>query len=114
MPLHRFLPGHGPAIHSAPARVDRELEQHRRRCRRIIGILEQRPASAFEIARGLWRERILREQPLLVVWEVLGHLDLMRAVGIAEERVDADGRSRYSLAREGTATHEEHRIVHAR
>ena len=113
MPLHRFLPGHGPAIHSARERVDRELAQHRRRCRRIIGILEQRPASAFEIAHGLWHERILREQPLLVVWEVLGHLDLMLGVGIAEEHVDADGRWRYSLARDGTAKQREDDLAHA-
>jgi glyoxylase-like metal-dependent hydrolase (beta-lactamase superfamily II) len=114
MPLHRFLPGHGQAIRSARARVDRELAQHRRRCRRIIGILEQQPASAFEIARGLWHEQTVREQPLLVVWEVLGHLDLMRAVGIAEEQVDDEGRWRYSLARERPATNEEHRVADAR
>jgi glyoxylase-like metal-dependent hydrolase (beta-lactamase superfamily II) len=108
MPLQRFLPGHGPAIGSARERVRRELAQHRRRCRRIISILERRPASAFDIARGLWPERILRDQPLLVVWEVLGHLDLMLDVGIAEEQIDGGGRWRYSLARERAATHQEH------
>ncbi len=41
----------------------------------------------------------MREQPLLVVWEVLGHLDLMLAAGIADERVGEDGRWRYSLTR---------------
>jgi glyoxylase-like metal-dependent hydrolase (beta-lactamase superfamily II) len=113
MPLDRFLPGHGPIVHSARERVRRELGQHRRRCRRIIRILEERPATAFEIGRQMWREPIVREQPLLVVWEVLGHLDLMLAVEIAEERLDGDGRWRYSLARDRTAGRSEEDRVHA-
>jgi glyoxylase-like metal-dependent hydrolase (beta-lactamase superfamily II) len=113
MPLRRFLPGHGPIVHSARERVRRELAQHRRRCRRIIGILEQQPGTAFEIAREMWRERIVREQPLLVVWEALGHLDLMLALGIAEERIDGDGRWRYSLARDRRANCSEEDRVHA-
>jgi glyoxylase-like metal-dependent hydrolase (beta-lactamase superfamily II) len=113
MPLRRFLPGHGPGLHSARERVQREFSQHLRRCRRVIGILEERPATAFEIGRNLWQERIVREQPLLVVWEVLGHLDLMLAIGIAQERADADGQWRYSLARSGRATALEDGRVHA-
>jgi glyoxylase-like metal-dependent hydrolase (beta-lactamase superfamily II) len=113
MPLHRFLPGHGPIVHSARERVRRELAQHRRRCRRVIRILEEKPATAFEIGREIWRERVVREQPLLVVWEVLGHLDLMLAAGIAEERIDGDGRWRYSLARNRTANRSEDDRVHA-
>jgi glyoxylase-like metal-dependent hydrolase (beta-lactamase superfamily II) len=99
MPLERLLPGHGPAVYSAPELVGRELAQHRRRCKRIIGILERGPATAFVVARHLWREAIVREQPLLVVWEVLGHLDLMLKAGIAAEHVDEHGQWRYSLAR---------------
>ena len=45
------------------------------------------PPPRSRSARQLWREAIVREQPLLVVWEVLGHLDLMLAAGIADERV---------------------------
>jgi hypothetical protein len=33
------------------------------------------------------------------VWEVLGHLDLLLAAGVALERHDDDGRWRYSLIR---------------
>jgi glyoxylase-like metal-dependent hydrolase (beta-lactamase superfamily II) len=99
MPLERLLTGHGPAVHSAAELVRRELAQHRRRCKRIIHILEHGPATAFEVARHLWREAIVREQPLLVVWEVLGHLDLMLSAGVADERVGEDGCWRYSLTR---------------
>ena len=113
MPLRRLHPGHGPILHSARERAQREFSQHRRRCRRVIGILEEESATAFEIGRKLWQERIVREQPLLVVWEVLGHLDLMLAMGIARERPDADGHWRYSLARGGRAKSLEEGRVHA-
>jgi glyoxylase-like metal-dependent hydrolase (beta-lactamase superfamily II) len=99
VPLERLLPGHGPAVYSAGELVRREFAQHRRRCKRIIGVLEQGPATAFAIARQLWSEAIVREQPLLVVWEVLGHLDLMLAAGVAVESAGEDQSLRYSLAR---------------
>jgi hypothetical protein len=100
MPLVRLFPGHGPAVHSAAPIVRRQLAQHRRRCARIIRILERGPMDGFSIGRELWPDPIVDEQPLLVVWEVLGHLDLMLAAGVAVECHDADGRWRYSLARE--------------
>lgn len=101
MPLRRLLPGHGPAISSPRDIVRRELAQHRLRCQRIIRALEHGPASAFAIGRELWPDAIVRQQPLLVVWEVLGHLDLMLMAGVATEGVDDDGRWLYSLARIG-------------
>ena len=114
MPLERLLLRTWPAVLSRPRElVRRELAHSRRRCRRIIRILEQGPETAFAIARRLWAEAIVREQPLLVVWEVLGHLDLMLMAGVHVERVDDDGRWRHALARLATATTEEHALVHA-
>ena len=40
----------------------------------------------------------VREQPLLVVWEVLGHLDLLLDEGAVSEEMLDDG-SRYGKAR---------------
>ena len=99
MPLERIFPGHGPPICAARPVVAREFAQHRERCRRIIRLLERGPADAFALGREMWRAAIVREQPLLVVWEVLGHLDLLLDAGIAQERLDDDGSWRYSLAR---------------
>jgi glyoxylase-like metal-dependent hydrolase (beta-lactamase superfamily II) len=113
MPLERVLAGHGPAVCSARELVRRELAQHRRRCKRIIRILERGPATAFSVARELWREAIVREQPLQVVWEVLGHLDLMLMAGIAAEHVDEEGRWRYSLARVSNGDRGAQQVVHA-
>lgn len=102
MPLERFLAGHGPVVRSARDVARREFAQHGRRCERIIRVLERGPATAFGIARHLWSETIVHEQPLLVVWEVLGHLDLMLAAEIAVEHTGDDGSSRYSLVRLAT------------
>ena len=41
--------------------------------------------------------RTVAEQPLLVVWEVLGHLDLLLDAGRVEEHVTDDG-STYGVA----------------
>jgi glyoxylase-like metal-dependent hydrolase (beta-lactamase superfamily II) len=113
MPLEHLFPGHGPVIHSSRELVRRELAQSRRRCRRITAILQDGPATAFAIAQQLWRDAVVREQPLLVTWEVLGHLDLMLIAGIAAERVGEDGRWRYSLARRAGNDHGPRRLVHA-
>ena len=54
-------------------------------------------ASAYEIATHLWSPRTVAEQPLLVVWEVLGHLDLLLDAGRVERARDRDG-STYGVA----------------
>jgi glyoxylase-like metal-dependent hydrolase (beta-lactamase superfamily II) len=97
MPVESFLPGHGPPVLAAPAVVRRQLAQHRRRCGRIARILARGPVSAFEVGRQMWSDAVVREQPLLVLWEVLGHLDLMLAAGIATEQHDEDGHVRFAL-----------------
>jgi glyoxylase-like metal-dependent hydrolase (beta-lactamase superfamily II) len=113
MPLERLFPGHGPAVLSARELVRRDLAQSRQRCQRIIRILERGPASAFAIARRLWPDAIVREQPLLVVWEVLGHLDLLLMAGVTAEGIGEDGRWRHSLARTASDDHGAHRLVQA-
>ena len=53
------------------------------------------------------REQTIPEQPLFVVWEVLGHLDLLLDAGRVREQVTEDG-STYgvaSFALAGTPTH---------
>src|SRR5206468_842001 len=105
MPLERIFTGHGPPLCDARSVVAREFAQHRERCRRIIRLRERGAEDAFTLAREMWRDAIVREQPLLVVWEVLGHLDLLLDAGIAHERLDDDGRWRYALAR--TAAYEQ-------
>src|SRR4051812_3785128 len=81
MPLARLLTGHGDEVTAHADLVHRRLGDHDRRCDRIVEALRSGRASAFEIATHLWSPRTVSEQPLLVVWEVLGHLDLLLDAG---------------------------------
>jgi glyoxylase-like metal-dependent hydrolase (beta-lactamase superfamily II) len=91
MPLERLLTGHGDAVSDHRGLVSRRFAEHRRRCQRILAVLEEGPANAYGIAKHLWSARTVSEQPLLVVWEVLGHLDLLLDEGAASEQVLDDG-----------------------
>ena len=57
MPLSRLLTGHGAPVTEHKRLVAARLRDHRRRCERILAILADGPATAFEIAGRLWPER---------------------------------------------------------
>jgi glyoxylase-like metal-dependent hydrolase (beta-lactamase superfamily II) len=97
MPLERLLTGHGDPITDHAALVQSRLGDHRRRCDSILDVLRAGRATAYEVATNLWSPRTVTEQPLLVVWEVLGHLDLLLDAGAVTERVTQDG-SEHGLA----------------
>lgn len=97
MPLDQLLTGHGERVTDHRGLVRRRLSEHRRRCQRILAALEPGPEQAYGIARHLWSQRTVAEQPLLVVWEVLGHLDLLLDEGRVSEQKFDDG-SRYGKA----------------
>src|SRR3954447_16593712 len=97
MPLARLLSGHGDPITDHASLVERRFAEHRRRCDRILEVLREGRASAWKISTHLWSPRTVTGQPLLVVWEVLGHLDLLIDAGTVTERVTDDG-SRYGVA----------------
>lgn len=97
MPLELLLTGHGDPVRDHVGLVRRRFNEHRRRCRRILDVMAEGPAQAYGIAGHLWSARTVSDQPLLVVWEVLGHLDLLLDDGrVSEQKID-DG-SRYGKA----------------
>jgi glyoxylase-like metal-dependent hydrolase (beta-lactamase superfamily II) len=102
MPLATLLTGHGAPVTDHRPLVDTRLRDHRRRCERIVAVLADGPRTAFEIAGGLWPERTVRSQPLLVVWEVVGHLELLLAAGTVAE-LAGDGGSVFELTGKGSA-----------
>src|SRR5215207_22258 len=103
MPLRRLLTGHGHPITGHRRLVQQRFAQHERRCRRIAGVLGSGPATAYAIAQDLWSPRTVAEQPLLVVWEVLGHLDLLLGADAVDEFLGDDGIARFQLARPGSS-----------
>jgi glyoxylase-like metal-dependent hydrolase (beta-lactamase superfamily II) len=91
MPLTRLLTGHGAAVTGHDRLVRARLLEHERRCERIAAILADGPATAYSVARRLWPARTVTEQPLLVVWEVVGHMELLLASGDVAERAGDAG-----------------------
>jgi glyoxylase-like metal-dependent hydrolase (beta-lactamase superfamily II) len=98
MPLRRLLTGHGPEVTGHARLVRRREAEHRRRCAHIVEALGNGASTAYELAGDLWSARTVARQPLLVVWEVLGHLDLLAAGGAVTERLDDHGRARFALS----------------
>ena len=101
MPLERLLTGHGAPVDGHARLIDERFADHRRRCERIAAVLESGPRTAYSIAGELWSARTVSEQPLLVVWEVLGHLDLLLDAGLVSERIADDGTARFQLTSAG-------------
>jgi hypothetical protein len=91
MPISCLLTGHGAPVTEHARLVEARLLDHHRRCERIVAILEGGPSTAFAIASRLWPAGTVAEQPLLVVWEVVGHLELLLAGGHVAERTAAGG-----------------------
>jgi glyoxylase-like metal-dependent hydrolase (beta-lactamase superfamily II) len=91
MPLERLLTGHGAVVTRHPELIRARLDEHERRSQRIADVLAKAPNTAYGVAAQLWPARMIREQPLLVLWEVLGHVDLMLCAGVLRERRADDG-----------------------
>jgi glyoxylase-like metal-dependent hydrolase (beta-lactamase superfamily II) len=97
MPLTRLLTGHGAAVTDHRRLVEEREREHRSRGERIVAILAGGPRTAYEIAQGLWPASTVLRQPLLVVWEVIGNLELLLASGVVVEHTGAGG-STFALA----------------
>jgi glyoxylase-like metal-dependent hydrolase (beta-lactamase superfamily II) len=92
------LPGHGDPILDHRTLIDQRFEMHDRRARKILGMIRDRPLTAYEIARAMWGNTAVT-QAYLTLSEVLGHVDMLVRDGLARERT-SDGVVRF----EATAT----------
>jgi glyoxylase-like metal-dependent hydrolase (beta-lactamase superfamily II) len=95
MQLATCYAGHGPPIHDHRALIDERIAFHSERLDRVAELVRDGCTTAFEVARRLWSEDIARTQPVLVTWEVLGHLDILVNRGTVKEDVDAQGCHRF-------------------
>jgi glyoxylase-like metal-dependent hydrolase (beta-lactamase superfamily II) len=89
LPAQILLPGHGEPIVDHRALIDERFALHRRRADRILGLISERPRTAYEIAQELWGN-VAVTQAFLTLSEVLGHIDLLIADGRARETQDGD------------------------
>ncbi|HEV3227987.1 MAG TPA: MBL fold metallo-hydrolase [Solirubrobacteraceae bacterium] len=93
MDVELVLSGHGDPITDHAALIDERFRFHRRRAERILGVIAERPSSAYEIAQHLWGN-VAVTQAFLTLSEVLGHVDLLLEDERARE-VEADGVIRF-------------------
>ncbi len=95
MPLRRCYTGHGPTIEDHRALIDERIAFHSDRVARIAELVAAGNRTAFEVAGHLWSAEVAATQPVLVTWEVLGHLDVLVNRGTIREEVDELGRHRF-------------------
>jgi glyoxylase-like metal-dependent hydrolase (beta-lactamase superfamily II) len=88
IPARLVLGGHGPPVTDHVSLIDERFRMHERRARKLQGLLEPGPATAFDLATRMWGN-VAVTQAMLTISEVIGHLDLLIADGTVRE--DAGG-----------------------
>jgi glyoxylase-like metal-dependent hydrolase (beta-lactamase superfamily II) len=96
MGLATCYPGHGPTIDDHRALIAERLAFHADRLDRVARFVGEGCETAFEVARRLWSDEVAETQPVLAVWEVIGHLDILVNRGTVREDVDDQGRHRFA------------------
>ena len=89
LPAELVLPGHGEPITDHVRVIDDRFRLHERRAEKILGLIAQRPRSAYEIAQDMWGTVALT-QAYLTLSEVLGNVDLLLNAGRVREVADAE------------------------
>jgi glyoxylase-like metal-dependent hydrolase (beta-lactamase superfamily II) len=95
MPLRHCYTGHGPTIENHRALIEERVAFHSDRLDRIAELVATGDRTAFEVAGHLWSDKVAGDQPVLVTWEVLGHLDVLVNRGTIREEVNGLGRHQF-------------------
>ena len=94
-PIALILPGHGEEIADRDARL-REIREHsKRRKARLLDLLRQGELTIMQAKEGLF-PGLPESQTLLALFDVIGHLDLLRREGAV--RVERRGGLLYAKA----------------
>jgi glyoxylase-like metal-dependent hydrolase (beta-lactamase superfamily II) len=89
MPSGLVLGGHGAPVTDHVGLIDERFRMHERRARKLQGLLEPGPATAFDLATQMWGN-VAVTQAMLTISEVIGHLDLLIAGGTVREDAGGD------------------------
>ena len=95
MELDLVLGGHGDPITDHRSLIDERFRLHVRRAQRILGLIAERPRTAYDIAQALWGN-VAVTQAFLTLSEVLGHVDLLLEDGSVRELPGEDGVVRFA------------------
>lgn len=75
LPITWNLPGHAHCFEDANKHIERTLRQLERRNQQSFEWLIDKPRTAYEIAVGIFGEEITHNNLLLVMSEIIGHLE---------------------------------------
>jgi glyoxylase-like metal-dependent hydrolase (beta-lactamase superfamily II) len=95
MRLRTCYSGHGPTIHDHRRLIAERLAFHSERLDRIAQLVRDGCSTAFDVARKLWSDEVAETQSVLVIWEVVGHLDILVNRGTVREEIDDSGRHHF-------------------
>lgn len=98
LPARIVLSGHGEPVTDHVALIDERAGMTARRARKILGLLQERPLTAYEVAQRMWGN-VAVTQAFLTLSEVLGHADLLRGDGSVRE-LERDGVVRFEALAE--------------
>ena len=84
MPIELTLPGHGDPFLAHRTLIDQRFAMHARRAQKMLGLIRDRPLSAYELAHAMWGN-VAVTQAYLTLSEVLGHVDILVRDGLAQE-----------------------------
>jgi glyoxylase-like metal-dependent hydrolase (beta-lactamase superfamily II) len=84
MPIELTLPGHGDPFLDHRTLIDQRFAMHARRAQKMLGLIRDRPLSAYELAHAMWGN-VAVTQAYLTLSEVLGHVDILVRDGLAQE-----------------------------
>ena len=89
MPAEIVLPGHGEPVTDHVALIDERLARTERRKEKILGLVEERSRTAYELAQAIWGN-VAVTQAFLTLSEVIGHADLLVNEGCVREADDGE------------------------
>ncbi len=88
--VSKVLPGHGEPVDDHRPLVDAILSHHEERGRLIRQLLRERQSTAYELGLALFGTDLPGVELLLVMSEIIGHLDLLELQGKAKQ-IERDG-----------------------
>jgi glyoxylase-like metal-dependent hydrolase (beta-lactamase superfamily II) len=96
LPTSIVLPGHGEPFPDLAGRVQEIIEHHKEREAEILGLLQEQPQNAYQVAQQLFGPRMTsNESRRMAVAETLSHLEHMR-LGDQVEQQHVDGMILYT------------------
>jgi glyoxylase-like metal-dependent hydrolase (beta-lactamase superfamily II) len=91
LPLELLLTGHGPVIRDHRRLIAERLAFHEERLGHVAALVDDGGTTAFDVARRIWGSETAETQAVLVIWEVVAHLDVLAQRGLVSEATRNDG-----------------------